>query len=573
MLQTPGLMENKDGVVGSLLQVLLHSLSCNQSSQFLQNCLATQRAIVCKFPELLFEEETEQCADLCLRLLRHCSAGVESTRAQASASLYLLMRQNFEIGNNFARVKMQVTMSLASLVGTSESMSEESLRRSLCTILAYSELDSNMQGSSLHQQVKELVVNLHTILSDTVRMKSYKRDPEMLVDLMYRIAKGYQTSPDLRLTWLQNMARKHAERDNHAEAAHCMVHGAALVSEYLAMLEDKTYLPVGSVSFERISGNVIEESAVSDDILSPDEEGICSGSFFSETGLVGLLEQAANLFSMAQMFEAVNEVYKILIPIHEAHRDIKKLATLHGKLQQAFEKISMQDTKRMFGTYFRVAFYGEKFEGLDGHEFVYKEPSITKLPEISHRLEAFYGLRLGNAVVKVIKDSSSVDHSKLEADKAYIQITFVEPFFERYEAKDRRTHFDKSYNLRRFMFDTPFTLDGRPHGELNKQFKRKTVLTTSHAFPYVKTRINVVHKEENVLSPIEVAIEDMQNKTQELVFATNRDPPDPKRLQMVLQGSIGTTVNQVCLNNEYTMYLALNQYISKWNGYFFYFFF
>ena len=32
-------------------------------------------------------------------------------------------------------------------------------------------------------------------------------------------------------------------------------------------------------------------------------------------------------------------------------------------------------------------------------------------------VQAFYGLRLGNAVVKVIKDSSSVDHSKLEADK------------------------------------------------------------------------------------------------------------------------------------------------------------
>jgi len=41
----------------------------------------------------------------------------------------------------------------------------------------------------------------------------------------------------------------------------------------------------------------------------------------------------------------------------------------------------------MFGTYFRVGFYGHKFGDLDGEEFVYKEPSITKLPEISHRLE------------------------------------------------------------------------------------------------------------------------------------------------------------------------------------------
>lgn len=36
----------------------------------------------------------------------------------------------------------------------------------------------------------------------------------------------------------------------------------------------------------------------------------------------------------------------------------------------------------------------------------------------------------------------------------------------------------------------------------------------------------------------------MQKKTQELAFATHQDPADPKMLQMVLQGSVGTTVNQ-----------------------------
>ena len=74
-----------------------------------------------------------------------------------------------------------------------------------------------------------------------------------------RIAKGYQTSPDLRLTWLQNMAGKHTERTNHAEAAQCLVHSAALVAEYLSMLEDRKYLPVGCVSFQVCSlsqGNV-----------------------------------------------------------------------------------------------------------------------------------------------------------------------------------------------------------------------------------------------------------------------------------------------------------------------------
>ncbi|XP_069088638.1 dedicator of cytokinesis protein 7 isoform X8 [Pleurodeles waltl] len=544
IVQTVSVTESKESILGGVLKSLLHSMACNQSALYLQHCFATQRALVSKFPELLFEEETEQCADLCLRLLRHCSSSISSIRSHASASLYLLMRQNFEIGNNFARVKMQVTMSLSSLVGTSQTFNEEFLRRSLKTILTYAEEDLELRDTTFPDQVQDLVFNLHMILSDTVKMKEHQEDPEMLIDLMYRIAKGYQTSPDLRLTWLQNMAGKHSERSNHAEAAQCLVHSAALVAEYLSMLEDRKYLPVGCVTFQNVSSNVLEESAVSDDVVSPDEEGICSGKYFTEAGLVGLLEQAASSFSLAGMYEAVNEVYKVLIPIHEANRDAKKLSAIHGKLQEAFSKIVHQDGKRMFGTYFRVGFYGSKFGDLDEQEFVYKEPAITKLAEISHRLEGFYGDRFGEDMVEMIKDSNPVDKCKLDPNKAFIQITYVEPYFDTYEMKDRITYFDKNYNLRRFMYCTPFTLDGRAHGDLHEQFKRKTILTTSHAFPYIKTRINVTHKEEIILTPIEVAIEDMQKKTQELAFATHQDPSDPKMLQMVLQGSVGTTVNQ-----------------------------
>ncbi|XP_078387616.1 dedicator of cytokinesis protein 7 isoform X1 [Cetorhinus maximus] len=544
IVQTVMVSESKESVLSGVLKVILHAMASNQSALFLQHCFATQRALVFKFPEMLFEEDTELCADLCLRLLRHCSSSVGTIRAHASASLYLLMRQNFEIGNNFARVKMQVTMSLSSLVGTSQNFNEEYLRRSLKTILTYAEEDLELRETTFPEQVQDLVFNLHMILTDTVKMKEHQEDPEMLMDLMYRIAKGYQTSPDLRLTWLQNMAGKHSERTNHAEAAQCLVHSAALVAEYLNMLEDCRYLPVGCVGFQNISSNVLEESAVSDDVLSPDEEGICAGKYFTEAGLVGLLEQAAASFTMAGMYEAVNEVYKILIPIHEANRDSKKLATIHGKLQDAFNKIPNQNSKRMFGTYFRVGFYGCKFGDLDEQEFVYKEPSITKLAEISYRLEEFYRDQFGEEAVEIIKDSNPVDKAKLDPNKAYIQITYVEPFFDTYEMKDRITYFDKNYNLRCFMYCTPFTLDGRAHGDLHEQYKRKTILTTSHAFPYIKTRINVIHKEEIILIPIEVAIEDMQKKTQELAFATHQDPADAKMLQMVLQGSVGTTVNQ-----------------------------
>lgn len=80
--------------------------------------------------------------------------------------------------------------------------------------------------------------------------------------------------------------------------------------------------------------------------------------------------------------------------------------------------------------------------------------------------------------------------------QAYIQITYVEPYFDTYELKDRVTYFDRNYGLRTFLFCTPFTPDGRAHGELHEQHKRKTLLSTDHAFPYIKTRIRVCHREE-----------------------------------------------------------------------------
>ena len=48
----------------------------------------------------------------------------------------------------------------------------------------------------------------------------------------------------------------------------------------------------------------------------------------------------------------------------------------------------------------------------------------------------------------MIKDSNTVEREKLKPDKAYIQITYVEAYFDLYEMKDRITYFDKNYNIR-----------------------------------------------------------------------------------------------------------------------------
>lgn len=55
---------------------------------------------------------------------------------------------------------MQVTMSLASLVGKSPEFNEEFLRRSLRTILAYAEEDRDMQATPFPIQVKSFMASV-----------------------------------------------------------------------------------------------------------------------------------------------------------------------------------------------------------------------------------------------------------------------------------------------------------------------------------------------------------------------------------------------------------------------------
>ena len=53
------------------------------------------------------------------------------------------------------------------------------------------------------------------------------------MDLHYTLAKSYSTSPELRQTWLDSMASLHLKYGNYSEAAHCCIHIAGLIAEYL----------------------------------------------------------------------------------------------------------------------------------------------------------------------------------------------------------------------------------------------------------------------------------------------------------------------------------------------------
>lgn len=75
-------------------------------------------------------------------------------------------------------------------------------------------------------------------------------------------------------------------------------------------------------------------------------------------------------------------------------------------------------------------------------------------------------------------DSIPIDITELDPKIAYIQVTHVTPYFEKYELETRQTEFEQNHNVSCFMFETPFTKEGKARGIPEEQWKRRTILTS-----------------------------------------------------------------------------------------------
>lgn len=71
--------------------------------------------------------------------------------------------------------------------------------------------------------------------------------------------------------------------------------------------------------------------------------------------------------------------------------------------------------------------------------------------------------------------------------------------------------------------------------------------TATHTFPYIKKRIEVMSggRREIELSPIEVAIDEIQTKVIRLRETVSCPVPDIKKLQLGLQGSVSAQVGMI----------------------------
>ncbi|KAI5626392.1 dedicator of cytokinesis protein 10 isoform X2 [Silurus asotus] len=523
--------EGQNSLMKKVFDTYLLFFQINQSTTTLRHVFAALRLFIQKFPCVFFQGKADLCGCLCYEILKCCNHRSSSTQTEAAALLYFLMRKNFEFtkGKCIVRSHLQVIKAVSQLIadaGIGGSRFQQSLAiinnfangdvplkvsakllfQHIFTFVGSCERHTkstfifvSCQNTTFPADVKDLTKRIRTVLMATSQMKEHEKDPEMLVDLQYSLANSYASTPELRRTWLESMAKIHVRNGDLSEAAMCYIHISALIAESLKRRE------------------------------------ACAKTRVAES--LSNRHERKPLFKPPARF------------------------AIAGYWKPEKARISSVGTEEANGF----------FEEEENKEFIYKEPKLTGLSEISQRLLKLYSDKFGADNVKMIQDSNKVPQKAsktllnvplrpcaifnamfvsaqvnpkdLDSKFAYIQVTYVVPYFDEKEQQEKKTDFERNHNINRFVFETPFTLSGKKHGDVEEQCKRRTILTTSSMFPYLKKRIQVVKQQSTEMNPIEVAIDEMSRKVSELNQLCKMDEVDMIRLQLKLQGSVSVKVN------------------------------
>uniref|UniRef100_A0A672NHS7 Dedicator of cytokinesis protein 9-like n=1 Tax=Sinocyclocheilus grahami TaxID=75366 RepID=A0A672NHS7_SINGR len=482
-----------------VFQVHLCFLQIPQSEMALKQVFTSLRTFVYKFPCTFFDGRADMCACLCYEILKCCNSKLSSIRSDAAHLLYFLMKSNFEYNGrkSFVRTHLQVVIAVSQLIADVIGIGGTRFQQSLSIINNCANSDKTVKHTAFPSDVKDLTKRIRTVLMATEQMKEHEKDPEMLVDLQYSLAKSYTSTPELRKTWLDSMAKIHVKNGDLSEAAMCYVHVAALVAEYL---KRKGMFRQGCSAFRVITPNIDEEAAMMEDVGMQDVH-------FNEEVLMELLEACADGLWKAERYELISDIYKLIIPIYEQRRDFEKLAHLYDTLHRAYTKVMevMHSGKRLLGTFFRVAFFGQV-----------RQCNGSKNNDLWDRL-----LKLRCKNIGCLKKKNQ------SPPKLY---------------KSPHLHMKNAYLFIRNL----------PHNNLlcycihlmsMCSFFSNFSVSATHCFPYVKKRIAVMYQHHTDLSPIEVAIDEMSGKVAELRALCATIEVDMIRLQLKLQGSISVQVN------------------------------
>ncbi|XP_077235939.1 guanyl-nucleotide exchange factors;GTPase binding;GTP binding protein [Tasmannia lanceolata] len=546
---------------------------------------------------LMARENDRFLKQVAFHLLRLAVFRNDSIRKRAVIGLQILIRSSFYYFIDTTRLRVMLTITLSELMSDvqvtqmkSDGSLEESgearrLRKSLEEMadegrspdllgecgLPENALAAFLEGSTDNRwswsEVKHLSDSLlqaldagleHALLGSVMAVDRYAA-----AESFYRLAMAYAPVPDLHIMWLLHLCDAHQEMQSWAEAAECAVAVAGVIMQALVGRNGAVWSRDHVVALRKICP--IVSSPITAETSAAEVEGY-GASKLTVDSAVKYFQLANKLFSQAELFHFCANILELIIPVYKSRRTFGQLAKCHMSLTSIYESILEQESSPIpftDATYYRVGFYGDRFGRLDRKEYVYREPRDVRLGDMMEKLSHIYESRMdGNHTLHIIPDSRQVHAEELQPGVCYLQITAVDPVME---DEDLSSRIERTFSLStggirarvfdRFLFDTPFTKNGKTQGGLEDQWKRRTVLQTEGSFPALVNRLLVVKSESLEFSPVENAIgmietrtAALRNELEEPRSSEGDQLPRLQSLQRILQGSVAVQVNSGVLS-------------------------
>ncbi|KAI6674336.1 hypothetical protein NL676_002242 [Syzygium grande] len=534
------------GKLDCITAIFMNFFSRNQPLEFWKALLPVFSSVFGLHGATLISRENDRfLKQVAFHLLRLAVFRNDSIRKRAVAGLQILVKSSFYHLMQSARLRVMLTITISELMSEvqvtqmkSDGMLEESgearrLRKSLeemadegnsPNILRECGLSENTLFSIPERmtenrwswsEVKYLSDSLllaldasleHSLLGTLMNMDRYAA-----AESYHKLAMAFAPVPDLHIMWLLHLCDAHQEMQSSAEAAQCAVAVAGVVMQALVARNDGVWSKDHVTALRKICPMVSSE--ISCEASAAEVEGY-GASKLTVDSAVKYLQLANKLFSQAELHHFCASILELVIPVYKSRRAYGQLAKCHTLLTNIYESILEQESSPIpftDATYYRVGFYGEKFGKLDKKEYVYRgSPVMCALMRIwgAEGRGSFLYLLAGSVLV-----------------------------------------FD------RFLFDTPFTKNGKTQGGLEDQWKRRTVLQTEGSFPALVNRLLVTKSESLEFSPVENAIgmietrtAALRNELEEPRSSEGDQLPRLQSLQRILQGSVAVQVNSGVLS-------------------------
>ncbi|XP_075618984.1 dedicator of cytokinesis protein 3 isoform X4 [Balearica regulorum gibbericeps] len=262
----------------------------------------------------------------------------------------------------------------------------------------------------------------------------------------------------------------------------------------------------------------------------------------------GLCRKIIHYFNKGKSWEFGIPLCRELAIQYESLYDYQSLSWIRKMEATYYDNIMEQ--QRLEPEFFRVGFYGRKFPFfLRNKEYVCRGHDYERLEAFQQRMLSEFPQAIA------MQHPNHPDDSILQCDAQYLQIYAVTPIPDNIDVlqmdrvPDRIKSFYRVNNIRKFRYDRPFHKGPKDkENEFKSLWIERTTLTLTHSLPGISRWFEVERRELVEVSPLENAIQVVENKNQELrtlisQYQHKQMHGNINLLSMCLNGVIDAAVN------------------------------